>query len=178
MDVLNKALEIHAQNVKAGWWPENRNRPECLMLVVSEVAEAATGYWDNLPDDKLPDHPMLDVEIADVAIRLYDLCGIDAGHVDPVWAGRCHIIGEQLTGGIDTDLLQIVVCVSGAMEHHRKGRLDDYAESLWDALAMVYEFADEYQIALDEIVALKREFNRTRADHQIENRALVGGKAY
>ena len=178
MNVLSKALEIHQSNVEAGWWPVNRNRAECLMLVVSEVAEGATGEWYDLSDDKLPHHDMLDVEMADTAIRLYDLCGVDASDIDPVWDGRRHIIGGYLTGNIDTDLLQIVVHVTFAMEFHRKGKMTNYGEALWDALALVYEFADEYDIDLDTIIEEKREFNRTRADHQIENRALVGGKAY
>ena len=45
------------------------------MLVVSEVAEAMEGYRKNLMDDKLPHRSMVEVELADVIIRVFDLAG-------------------------------------------------------------------------------------------------------
>lgn len=33
------------------------------------------GYRKDLPDDKLPHRPMLEVELADAVIRIADLCG-------------------------------------------------------------------------------------------------------
>ena len=51
------------------------NVPEKLMLVVSEVAEAMEGYRKNLMDDKLPHRSMVEVELADVIIRVFDLAG-------------------------------------------------------------------------------------------------------
>ena len=64
------------------WWldlatmqPKQRNVGELLMLCVSELAEAMEGHRKGLPDDKLPHRPMIEVEIADCLIRLFDLCG-------------------------------------------------------------------------------------------------------
>lgn len=45
------------------------------MLVVSEVSEAMEGHRKNLPDDKLPHRPMVEVELADAVIRIADLAG-------------------------------------------------------------------------------------------------------
>ncbi len=45
------------------------------MLIVSEVAEAMEGHRKNLMDDKLPHRSMLEVELADVLIRIGDLAG-------------------------------------------------------------------------------------------------------
>ena len=76
--------DIHADNVKAGWWTnphtgestlETRNVGEILMLIVSEVAEAMEGHRKNLMDDKLSHRPMLEVELADAVIRICDLAG-------------------------------------------------------------------------------------------------------
>lgn len=75
--------EIFQGNVAVGWWPgsspENptgtRNIPEVLMLIVSEVAEGREGYRKSLQDDKLPHRPMLEVELADACIRIFDLAG-------------------------------------------------------------------------------------------------------
>lgn len=80
---------IHGANVTAGWWTDlntgedlrhttpgpKRNVPEMLCLVHSEVSEGLEGYRKNLPDDKLPHRPMLEVELADVIIRVCDLAG-------------------------------------------------------------------------------------------------------
>lgn len=75
----------HEASKGAGWWNDIRTgeelvrRPhvvgEKLMLVVSEVAEAMEGHRKNLPDDKLPHRPMIEVELADAVIRICDLAG-------------------------------------------------------------------------------------------------------
>lgn len=75
---------------KSGWWIDTetgedvRNWPKKflnlwvaskLMLVVTEVAEAMEGHRKDLPDDKLPHRRMLEVELADALIRIFDLAG-------------------------------------------------------------------------------------------------------
>jgi hypothetical protein len=69
---------IHHHNQKS--WrdlhtgePIERNVPELLCLVHSEISEAMEGHRKNLMDDKLPHRPMIEVEIADAIIRLLDL---------------------------------------------------------------------------------------------------------
>lgn len=52
------------------------------VLIISEVIEAMEGVRKNLMDDKLPEHSMEGVEMADVFLRLLDYCGgrgIDLG---------------------------------------------------------------------------------------------------
>lgn len=82
-----KAAEIliqacHARAWNAGWWldlktmqPAQRNIGELLALVHSEVSEALEGHRKNLMDDKLPEYPMLIVELMDAAIRIFDMAG-------------------------------------------------------------------------------------------------------
>ena len=82
---INQLCEdVHADNIAAGWWTdrvtgesilETRNVPEILMLIVSEVAEAMEGYRKSLQDDKLPHRSMIEVELADACIRIFDLAG-------------------------------------------------------------------------------------------------------
>lgn len=74
--------DIHARNVKAGWWhdlstgePLERNVGELLMLMVSELAEAMEGHRKGLMDDKLPERSMIEVELADCIIRIADAAG-------------------------------------------------------------------------------------------------------
>lgn len=73
---------VHKANQK--WWFDletgeklDRNVPEMLMLCVSELAEAMEGHRKGLQDDKLPHRKMLEVELADCIIRIFDLgCGL------------------------------------------------------------------------------------------------------
>lgn len=74
----------------AGWWKDSETGADVrtwpakflklwvaskLMLVVTETAEAMEGHRKGLQDDKLPNRPMLEVELADTVIRCFDLAG-------------------------------------------------------------------------------------------------------
>lgn len=81
------ASEVHKANEK--WWihletgePLNRNMGEMLCLVHSELSEAMEGHRKGLMDDKLPHRPMIEVELADALIRIFDIAagtGLDLG---------------------------------------------------------------------------------------------------
>lgn len=66
------AVEIHQNNVDAGWWDKPREKGTLLMLVVSEIAEAMEGERKDLMDDHLPHRKMAEVELADAVIRILD----------------------------------------------------------------------------------------------------------
>lgn len=82
---------------KSGWWKDLETGEDVrtwplkffklwvsakLMLVVSEISEAMEGHRKGLQDDKLPQHSMLSVELADAVIRIFDLAG---GLGIPLW---------------------------------------------------------------------------------------------
>ena len=79
--------EVHKANEK--WWRDlktgeliNRNVGEMLCLVHSEISEALEGHRKSLKDDKLPHRPMIEVELADAIIRIFDIAeglGLDLG---------------------------------------------------------------------------------------------------
>jgi len=65
----------HQQAKNAGWHDKPRETGTCLMLIVSEIAEAMEGDRKGLMDDHLPHRKMFEVELADAAIRIFDLAG-------------------------------------------------------------------------------------------------------
>jgi len=82
LSAIHLCTDIHAGNVEAGWWSDiktgeriDRNMGELLCLVHSEVSEAMEGHRKNLMDDHLPDRKMIEVELADACIRIFDICG-------------------------------------------------------------------------------------------------------
>jgi len=71
IDNIQKA--IHETAKEKGWWDEPRETGTCLMLMVSELAEAMEGYRvGNPPSDKIPAFSQIEEELADVIIRILD----------------------------------------------------------------------------------------------------------
>ena len=88
------AASCYAASRRAGWYTDlttgkelDRNVPEMLCLIHSEVSEAKEGFRKSKPgkplmDDKLPHRKMVEVELADAMIRIGDLAtylGCDLG---------------------------------------------------------------------------------------------------
>ena len=193
VDFTAMAIEIHGSNVAAGWYSDlqtgadvrkTRNRPEMLMLAVSELAESAEAAdgAEVLMDDKLPNLPMYAVELADFTIRQLDQIGaeITLGANQPDW-NFAKADGHRKILRIMTcrERLMVLVCVvSRAMEHYRKGRLDKYVNAMAFGIQVVFLIAEIDHINLLDVMAQKRAYNATRPDHKIENRLQPGGKAF
>lgn len=74
--------DVYSGNVQAGWYSDpatgqhvERNVAEMLCLIHSEISEGLEGHRKSLQDDHLPHRPMLEVELADALIRIFDLAG-------------------------------------------------------------------------------------------------------
>lgn len=184
--LLRLCGEIHADNVAAGWWTDlhtgesilaTRNRPEIMMLIVSELSEASQGAADSVFDDKLPHLRMFDVEQADAAIRNFDVLGADGAEEIP--ATILDELSEMFYPlAIDQCLMLLTNGVSVAMEHYRKGRRDHYVSQLAETQVAIFALAQSRNIDLFYIIEQKRAYNRQRADHKPENRRAAGGKAF
>ena len=68
MNLQQLSKLCHDTAVEKGFWDQERNIGEALMLIVTELAEAMESY-------RVEDHDNFRVEIADTFIRLFDLCG-------------------------------------------------------------------------------------------------------
>lgn len=72
----------HVHGLNRRWWqdvhtgePIKRNMGEMLCLVHSEISEAMEGHRKKMMDDHLPNRPMIEVELADAVIRIFDIAG-------------------------------------------------------------------------------------------------------
>lgn len=80
---INYCVEVcHASSVAGGWWndivtgePLERNDGEMIALMHSELSEALEGVRKDKMDDHLPHRKAVEVELADLLIRVFDYCG-------------------------------------------------------------------------------------------------------
>ena len=85
MDIRDLIDRCHDNAVAKGWWPETRDATtqdiaEKLLMIHSEVSEATEelriGKLIMYANEDKPDKPEgLEVELADVVIRVFDLVG-------------------------------------------------------------------------------------------------------
>lgn len=83
IDDINELCRIcHGSAFAAGWWDKPKENGTRFMLIVSEIAEAMEGDRKNIMDDHLPHRKMVECELADALIRIFDMAGglgIDLG---------------------------------------------------------------------------------------------------
>jgi len=81
---LNELSSIcHSIAKEKGFWDEERNIGEALMLIVTELAEAMEAYRKENKEN-------FDEELADTFIRLLDLCGGLGIDIEEEIAKKCE----------------------------------------------------------------------------------------
>lgn len=182
--------DVHKENEK--WWlsldtgePIDRPIGQMCMLMVSEVAEAMEGARKGLQDDKLPHRPMLEVEMADVVIRLADLAGAlrltlytydVALDSEDTGTNLLHICDDIIKFYREFDQIE-TVSIDTFRELSVIGH-DMLCNAASAILARVSMFCFENGLDLWGAVEEKRAFNREREDHKVEARKLEGGKKW
>lgn len=67
---------VSDDNYDKGFWDGPQNKPEKLMLMVTELAEACEGLRHGDPQStKIPGFSNVEEELADCVIRILDFCG-------------------------------------------------------------------------------------------------------
>ena len=186
VDYADLARAIHADNVLAGWWTDlrtgaklDRNIGELLCLVHSEISEAWEGYAGQKMDDKLVMIPMFQVELADTAIRVFDI----EGYFDSIH-GKANFLPSEAfdlpEGWIEVNDLIVLMHyqVSQAMEGFRKGNILKGRMHLSWLLDTLFFAAKQEKFDLLTVIQAKRAYNRDRLDHKPENRKLADGKKF
>lgn len=181
-------LECHGASYAGGWWtdlrtgkPLERNGAELLMLMVSELSEAAEGEDHDLMDDKLPHRKMGEVEIADFEIRAYDFCG--GFRLDIQSAYDRSKAFEPLLVVVHPvpstpPLWRMARHISDGMEALRKNKTEALVMCMARALRLGRWYADIRGYDVPGARTEKMAFNAHRADHKPEARLADGGKKF
>jgi hypothetical protein len=121
------AFTVHQANKEKGFWPNGTNRDfgQVLALVHGEVSEAYEASWLDSADDKLPHYQGVEVELADVDIRLYDAIGAYVDEdvdvlMDHLLPAAIEIVQGLKYQSLESYLMAIHTQLSRVLEAHRK----------------------------------------------------------
>ena len=161
----------------------DRMVPVRISLIHSELSEGLEGHRKSLQDDKLPQHSMLAVELADAAIRIFDLAGcmeLDLKDGLSVKMSLCYFLrtidDKDMT---PPDYIAVAhYYVSQAFFKWSERNYREFSYNLSFAVQVIIQAAERSNFALLDIMGEKMEFNLTRDDHKHANRKAVGGKAF
>lgn len=143
------------------------------------AAETAQYHAEGL-DEKRINNKVLFEEISNRLNLLQSIChgnAVNAGWYTDLQTGEW----KNLNVGERIALMHSEL--SEAFEAHRKDLMDDHLPhrkglevELADAVIRIFDFAGAENLDLAGAIIEKLQYNRTRADHKLENRVKEGGK--
>lgn len=177
--------EAHTLAVSKGWWDQERSFYECMGLVISELGEAVEAFRTPGCSSKILAHSHAAEELADVVIRMADLCK----HFDLDIAASSHIddIGHLFDAcGMGNPDDNFVCCIDVLMDLGEGPSkynpvelvafitaelgdavstypyLVDVEEALAGALIQICQLAHDEGIELGEAILAKHAYNASR----------------
>lgn len=192
------ADQCHQVAVDCGWWTDLttgeriiRDRGTLLMLCVSEVSEAIEAWEMRAMDDKLTGRRGVEVELADLLIRVLDFIP-GLGYRDE-FVDATGLLTRQNVPFFGSDggppgparFLGIIRHLAVAMEYDRKNQpskrfphLPGLVVHTAQSVRATLRLGSLLGVNLYDAMQEKLAYNRTRWDHKIEARRAAGGKAY
>ncbi len=189
--------QAHQIAVDCGWWtdldtgqPIVRDRGTLLMLCVTEVCEAAEAWDNRAMDDKLPHRRGVEVELADLLLRVFDFIP-GLGFRDQFLEAMDKLEGTRVPYyGMEgapppgqARFFAIVRHLGDAMEAARKDtpsrrypHLSGLAVHTAQAVRATLQIGRLLNADLHGALVEKMAFNRQREDHKIAHRRAAGGK--
>ena len=159
--------QIHAANVAKGWWKDGKTTSMQACLFTSESSEALEGYRKNLPDDKLPEYPMIAVELVDIIIR-----GLDhAGYINLEWTLHDCRSPVRVNEQVLDNLARINWHIAQWWYESRFfNEMDKGEYHLKQMICLSYFTGIHLGFPMDDILEKKLAFNAVRPDHVYEER--------
>jgi len=172
---INELVErAHANAKEKGFWDEPRETGTLLMLIVSEVTEALDAHsCENFCE-----------ELADICIRIFDLCGghdIDLKTVLHSMRHNYEFVSKDIDlnltsfadledslsvadGDFDDDKLSISVVksLSYALERDRQGLRGPFAQKIAMAFVYTLKWAAHKGYRIEDALMKKMERNKQR----------------
>lgn len=183
LDLVSQAYETSKAH---GWHDEEHSMEHYMMLVLSEVGEAleadrrdkrarwqAFVYSDGEHDSRFVTHfeefikDTLEDELADVVIRLFDLCGTYKINVRRILETTCmeddfKALCEEKTLCERLFILSAILCHVDGQSTKDDGTTYCLPKVVGAALHFIYYLCQDMQINIERHVELKMRYNKTR----------------
>lgn len=179
-DLQELQTNIHEINRGLGWWDKPRTDTQFFLLFDSELTEAFEAVRrGDIADDHLPQYRGFTVEIADFVIRVLDYLGSKSFTPKSI----DYHFGNEVINAINGDEVSFVAFLKFLLVddyyYPDKSKVEvSFSEEMLSQIVIIcfaYMNDDEHFLS---VISEKVSYNKKRADHKRENRALKGGKQF